>query len=261
MDWSRIKSIFILTFFILNVYLAYQFFNVRDAAKYEYIKEASFEEKLKNDDIQYKDLPKEQEKTQYISVKPKQFLESELPEREGELQTLRNGGTLLEVIFENPIKLPSKFDPTQFSAYIKQNIENGDQYTFWEKNDVNRTITFYQQSEGRTFYQNIYGKLIFTFNEDGGIVSYQQTFLEVNEQLGEKQELLSALRAIETLYNRGLLEPKSEITKIELGYATIVQLSASQQVLAPTWRFVINGEENLYVHAFEGQVIQFGEEI
>ena len=59
MDWSKIKTIFIITFLILDVYLLFQFMKIRDANKYEVITEASFEEKLKADEIKYVDLPKD----------------------------------------------------------------------------------------------------------------------------------------------------------------------------------------------------------
>lgn len=67
------------------------------------------------------------------------------------------------------------------------------------------------------------------------------------------------LKAIETLHQNGILKPKSNVTKVELGYSTLVQLTASQ-VLAPTWRIVVNGKDNLFVNAFEGQIINFNNE-
>ena len=86
------------------------------------------------------------------------------------------------------------------------------------------------------------------------MTSYRQTYLEVIEELSDEEELLTPLRAMETLYKKGLLKPKSEITKIELGYSTLVSLTASH-VVTPTWRLVVNGKENLFVHALEGRVI------
>ena len=83
MDWSRIKTIFILTFLVLDVYLVYQFMNTRNAAQYEIPKEASLEEKLKNDDIQYSDLPEVNEKERYISVRPKVFTTEEVDKEIG----------------------------------------------------------------------------------------------------------------------------------------------------------------------------------
>ncbi len=98
--------------------------------------------------------------------------------------------------------------------------------------------------------------ITFHLNKDNQIVSYEQTYLEGIEKLTAKEEILPPLKAIETLHQKGILKPKSTITKVELGYSTLIQLAASQ-VLAPTWRFVVDDKESLFVNAFEGQIIQF----
>ena len=105
-------------------------------------------------------------------------------------------------------------------------------------------------------YKNINGMITFKLDEDNQIVSYEQTFLEEMEKLTAKEEILQPLKAIETLHQKGMLKSKSKITRIELGYSTLIQLAASQ-VLAPTWRFEVDGKESLFVNAFEGQIIQF----
>lgn len=109
------------------------------------------------------------------------------------------------------------------------------------------------------FYNNVNGKLTLFFNENKEIVSYEQTLLENIEEFNEEEEVLPAIKAIETLYYKGYLRPKSEVTKVELGYYTLVQLTASH-VLTPTWHVVIDGKEDLFVNAFEGQIIQLNTE-
>jgi len=253
MDWSRIKTIFILTFLVLNIYLVYQFMNTRDAAQYEIIKEASLEEKLKNDSIRYPELP-ETKKERYISVRTKVFKNEELDKTKGQVIDLGDG-TSIEAKLAKPIKLSSKFEPAELSGFIKSNIFSGEQYKFWKKDDETKTITYYQQYDNKTFYYNSNARLTLYVNENNEVVSYRQTYLEViDEQLSDEEELLTPLRAMETLYKKGLLKPKSEITKVELGYSTLVSLTASH-VVTPTWRLVLDGKENLFVHAFEGRVI------
>jgi regulatory protein YycI of two-component signal transduction system YycFG len=105
-------------------------------------------------------------------------------------------------------------------------------------------------------FNNINGMITFTMDEDNQIVSYEQTFLESIEKLTGTEEILRPLNAIETLHQKGMLKSKSKITEVELGYSTLIQLAASQ-VLAPTWRFEVDGKESLFVNAFEGQIIQF----
>ncbi|EKN71510.1 hypothetical protein BABA_01130 [Neobacillus bataviensis LMG 21833] len=256
MDWSKIKTIFIITFLILDVYLLFQFMKVRDANKYEVATEASFEEKLKADEITYGDLPKTSIKGQYLSSTPKTFTKGDLAKLKGQTFSLKDENNTLQVTLDKPIQLSAKFEPADLSAFFKDNILFGEHYQFWEKNDKKNTITYLQQYDSFPLYKNIKGMITFTLNADNQIISYQQTYLEDFNTLTAKEEILAPLKAIETLHQKGVLKPKSKITKIELGYSSMVKLAASQ-VLAPTWRFVVNDKESLFVNAFEGQIIDF----
>lgn len=259
MDWSKIKTIFILTFLILDVYLLFQFMKIRDANKYEVITEASAEEKLKADEIKYVDLPKTPIKAQYLSANPKTFSKQDTEKLKGQKASFKEPGTTLQVTLEKPLQLSSKFEPAEIAAFLNENVLYGDQYQFWEKNEKKNTITYFQQSDNIPLYENINGMITFSYNSDNQIVSYQQTYLEGMETLTAKEAILPPLKAIETLHQKGVLKPKSKITKVELGYSTLIQLAASQ-VLAPTWRFVVDDKENLFVNAFEGQIIEFDSE-
>jgi regulatory protein YycI of two-component signal transduction system YycFG len=255
-DWSKIKTIFIITFLILDVYLLFQFMKIRDANKYEYVTEASIEEKLKVDEIQIEELPKATTKHPYLSAKPVTFTKSDLAKLKGQTALIKEPTAVLQMELEKPVQLSLKFEPSELSAFIKENIINGDQYQFWEMNEQENTITYFQQYEYMTLYKNISGMLTFHLNSDNQIVSYEQTYLGEIEKQAAKGDILSPLKAIETLHQKGELKPKSKITKIELGYSTLIQLAASQ-ALAPTWRFVVDDQESLFVNAFEGQIIQF----
>jgi regulatory protein YycI of two-component signal transduction system YycFG len=212
------------------------------------------DEKLKNDDIKYSGLPQELVKERYVSVRQKVFKAEELSSNQ--VQKMGSSeGAIITGYLENPVKLNGKFNAEEFILLVQKDIKHADEYRFWEKNDEEGTITYYQKYEGKMMYHNLNAKLTFFINEQNEVDTFEQTYLEVIEELSDEQELLTPLGAIETLYKRGFLKPRTEITKVELGYSTLVQLTASQ-VLAPTWRIVVNGEENLFVHAFEGQVIQ-----
>jgi regulatory protein YycI of two-component signal transduction system YycFG len=255
MDWSKIKTIFILTFLILDVFLFYQFMKIRDANKYEFITEVNLEDQLKADEIKYVELPKTPVTDQYISAKPKIFTMDDIAKLKGQTAVLKNG-TTVEATFDKPFQLDSKFDASNVTSFLKENVLDGDHYKFFSKNDKKDTITFYQQFEDKVFYKNISGMITLNFNKNNQIYSYEQTYLEGMDKITKKEDILPPLKAIETLYQKGMLKPKSKITNIELGYSTLVQLAASQ-VSAPTWRIVVNDKDNLFVNAIEGQVIDF----
>jgi regulatory protein YycI of two-component signal transduction system YycFG len=257
-DWSKIKTIFILTFLVLDVYLMYQYMIIRDSNKYGLLTEASFEDKLKADEIEYVVLPKQPIKDQYVSAKPKSFSKDEVTKLKGQTITIVDG-TMIQSIFDKTVQLTAKNEQTEIKTLLKEFILNGEEYQFGYMDDKKNTITYYQQYKNRPFYNNINGKLTFYLSKDKTVVSYEQTYLDGIEELTGKEEILSPLKAIETLHQKGLLKPKSKVTKIEFGYSTLVQLAASQ-VLTPTWQIVVDSQESLFVNAFEGQIIQFNTE-
>ena len=55
------------------------------------------------------------------------------------------------------------------------------------------------------------------------------------------------------LFKNNFIESNSYVSFVELGYYT--QLDTSAQLLAPTWKVTVN-EEDFYVNALDGQVIQ-----
>lgn len=261
MDWNRIKTIFILTFLVLDIYLMYEFFKLTDSSQYEYSTETSFEKRLKADEIEYIELPKNYVKDTYLSAKPKSFNMDTLEALEKiklKGQGLQvNTGTVLKFVLDKPYELSDKFDTSDVNSFVKNNVLFGDQYRFWKKEE--NTITYYQQFDDKIFYHNISGELTIYLNEENDIVSYKQSMLEDIEELSEEEKIIQPLKAIETLYENGSIRPKSKITKVELGYFTFVQTSTSQ-VLTPAWRFVINENEDVFVHAFEGQIILLNNE-
>lgn len=257
MDWSKIKTIFIITFLILDVYLLYQFMKIRDANKYEVITEASVEEKLKADEIKYVDLPKDPTQAQYLSAKPRVFTQADVEKLKGQPVVIRGtGSTTLHVTLEKPLKIAAKFEPAELSTFFKDNVLFGEDYQFGEKSDKDQSITYFQISGNVPLFKNINGMITFKIGEGNQIVSYDQTYLVEMEKLTDKEEILKPLKAIETLHQKGMLKSRSNITAINFGYSTLIQLAASQ-VLAPTWRFEVDGKESLFVNAFEGQIIQF----
>jgi regulatory protein YycI of two-component signal transduction system YycFG len=259
MDWSKIKTIFILTFLILDVYLLFQFMKIRDANKYEIITEATIEETLEADEISYKELPKAHIKDQYLSATPKLFTKDDLAKLKGQSSTLKEPSTTLQVKLDKPIQVNTKFEAAELTPFVRENVLYGDQYQFWKKNDKKNTIIYFQHYKNMTLYENVSGMLTFQLDANNQIVSYEQTYLEGIGKMTEKEEILTPLKALETLHQRGVLKSKSNITKVELGYSTLIQLAASQ-ALAPTWRFVVDDKESLYVNALEGQIIQFNSE-
>jgi len=260
-EWSNAKTIFIITFLILNLFLTYQFNEKRDRSELDLITKASIEEKLAAEEIIYKELPKDPEESMYISGKPKFFDEESIKNFKNQEINIDNPA-LLQSILKQPFKLSNSVteaDP-KIQQFLKEYVLESDSYKLWNIDEENGTILFFQHYKNQIFYNtssNISGLLLVNFNQDKEVISYQQTMLVSFEEY-ENKEIISALKALEFLYQNDYLKPGSEVTKVELGYYPLEQLSESQ-ILAPTWHIIVNGKTDYYVNAFEGQIFEIME--
>jgi regulatory protein YycI of two-component signal transduction system YycFG len=231
--------------------LAYQFIQKRNSSQLVML-ETTIEEQLEANGITYVEPPKEITKAAYLSGKSKIFNEQELKKLSNQKAVITNQ-SILEVSFIKPILIPNPKDQYFLNDFIKRNIISGENYSFWKFDEETKEILFFQKYNGKVIYKNASSMLVLRLNENNEIVSYEQTLLHDLEEY-EKQEIVPAIKAIETLYKKNHLKPGDHVTNIELGYYALVQFTASQ-VLTPTWRIVVNGKQDYYVNAFEGQVI------
>src|SRR5699024_11746484 len=85
MQWSQIKTLFILCFLILDVYLLIQFIDKQEKSDLDVMEEqeSSIEQQLKLENIKLPKLPDEEMEQSYISVKQKEFTDSDFRDISG----------------------------------------------------------------------------------------------------------------------------------------------------------------------------------
>lgn len=257
-DWSRAKTIFIITFLILDIFLIYQLINQKSDNSFDLIKEATIDEQLAADEIKLPDLP-DYRKDTYVEAIIKQFKVDELDFLEDQEITYVNDN-LIHGVLENPISVTDKIDLKLVDDFVKNNIYQGNTYKFYSYNPENNTLTYYQVYQDKMFYHNNNAKVVLNLNEEFEIYSYTQTMLNRVRQIKD-QEILTAHEAIVILYNKGYIESGDEVTNAQIGYRTLVPIpTMSSQLLAPTWMITVNGVENYFVNAVEGHIFQDTEE-
>ncbi|REJ16845.1 MAG: transcriptional regulator [Caldibacillus debilis] len=249
MDWSRAKTIFIITFLILNIFLGVQLIMQKNQNKFDLIKETSIEERLKADEITFPELPQEPTEGTYVEAEEKMFREDELAFLRGQDIDLSGGTTVLSTL-KDPYPLKKDWQEKDANEFVLNYVYKGDEYVFGEFREDENQIIYYQTYNNFPFFKNSSGQLVLTLNNNNEIVSYRQTMLDHVKEL-KKQELLTAYEALVTLYNKRLLRSGNKITKVEIGYYTLVPVRSSQ-LLAPTWRFSVEGGDDLFVNAVEG---------
>lgn len=259
MDWGRTKSIFIMVFFVLDIFLLYQFLEKKDNYQFEYIAEATIEDRLQENEITYVALPKQKLKEQFLIAHSKIFGEEDTKDLLNQKVKVVNQ-TKLVGSFDKPIPISKNFQSSELEKLLKEYILFGNDYRYWNFDEKNGEIVFYQTRDERMFFNNSKGKITFFVNKESQVISYEQTYLEDIGNFNKEKDLVTPIKALEALYTKGDIAPKSKITKVELGYYNSLQTTSVTHLLVPVWRVVVNDELNLFVNAFDGGVIELNTE-
>lgn len=256
-DWSRTKTIFIITFFVLDLFLGYQLYQKQSNNQFEYLSESSvkIEDQLKNAGITYKELPNVPKKLSHVIGETHTFTKGELAkiEKEELMITKTDDSKKLYATFNEP-KTTIGTEGEARSVVDSYGLFS-DEYIYSDAlSKKDKEFTFIQTYEGRPIYQkedSANGQITIQLDSDGKIISFSQTYLKMSEE-GNEQEILTAINAINQLYNKNKLENNDSITHIELGYYSLIE--GKVQVLAPTWLVEVNNERHYYVNAINGLI-------
>lgn len=255
MDWNKTKSIFIIVFFILDIFLLYQFLEKKDNYQFEYIAEATIEDRLQENEITYPTLPKQNIKEQFLTAQSKIFKKEDTENLENQKVKVVDQIKLVGS-FDEPILISKNFQSTELEKLVKEYTLYGSKYQYWDFNEKDGEIIFYQTWDKKMFYNNSKGKITLFVDKENQVISYEQTYLEDIKKFNKEKDLVTAIKALEALYMNGDIQPKSEITKVDLGYYNSLQTNSTTHLLVPVWRVVINNDLDLFVNAFDGGVIE-----
>ncbi|MEK4657586.1 MULTISPECIES: two-component system regulatory protein YycI [Bacillus] len=263
MDWNRIKTIFIVTFFILDLFLVFQFIQKQDSNQLELMAETKVDQQLKDDKITIGDLPKEPKKDSFITAKNKEFKEEDIRSLKNQTVTLRDLNTI-ESKLKEPLLNAKTLSKDKYSEFLKNYVLDGQKYEFGKAEATK--IYFFQKYKDKPIFYNDHGMIVVDVNEKGEFISYTQTMLTDLKEMGEnekakEQEIITAQTALENLYFKTGIKQNTHFKEAQIGYATLVASSASNiQVLAPTWNLKTDRKVDYFVNAIEGQVIKLGKE-
>ena len=260
MDWSKSKTIFIVVFLILNVFLYTQYLDVyKQSKQVEQIGEKTIEAKLKDENITYITLPTNVDDIAYISGRIRNFTEEDLP-KNATIEPIIVDDYTIEAMLKSPFKLKSLEEENVFAEFLQTNVFEGTNYVLWEINEEEQYALFFQKLNGQTLYYNANGFLKLYWNDELEITKYEQTMLEKieDEDLQKRQNAFLPLQVLQALYSKDLLPPDSRVTSMNLGYSTLVQLTQTQ-VFTPTWEVRVRTSDGQikehFVNAVEGTII------
>lgn len=267
MQWNQIKTLFIICFLVLDVYLLYQYFNKQreDDLSVQDSPDSSIEGQLARENIKIGNLPDKEYKESFIRVKQHVLSDSEnkqlkdLPNQE----SFAIDGKFILSNFDKPIALPKGAKGDDIATLISNNIIHSDEYEYWTWDKKLNVLIFFQKKMDRPIYFNQNGMILVFLNDKNEITSYTQTMLaKPDETNSEDEKLIKPIKAVETLYKSNQLNSGSEIKHAALVFYTRVPLKNGVQVFVPTWKLAVNDKDEkktFFVNAIEGYVIQSDE--
>ncbi|MCY7779017.1 two-component system regulatory protein YycI [Bacillus haynesii] len=274
MEWNRTKTIFIIVFLILDIFLAFQYFDKRSNNQFPILEKSTLQEDMKADHISYGNLSKETSKGSSISAQKRIFKQSEIKSLKGQkpkalMNTTKESAlTEIEMEFETPIALPKTDMKTKAREIVNEEIIDGSKYKLWKVDKTGKQIVFFQTYNGNYIFQdrqnddnNEMGEVVLYLNNKNEVVSYKQSMLQDIKEV-KTENLISAVGAVEALYYPDYLKKYSKIKSAELGYFTQYPL-ASAQIFVPVWRIEVERKtddktihEEFIVDARDGALLQ-----
>lgn len=267
MDFKRIELIFLCTFFTLNIFLLYTFFQGKNEPvvttginNMENIEARLAEEKINFDHT----FSEESGEAYYLSATPTDFytLDSELISGAKIIDPKvlsKNISARQTVIFD---KKHSAEEATNFIHKGNQ-VAFGNEYEY-HGNLVTDQNSFYfsQEYKGIPFYDETSALILNVEEEEGGnyqLMDYSQTHLSNVEELREKQSVITEHDAIVTLYLSNKIPSGATIEKTALVYTRIYAVRG-KHVYVPAWYVWvdINGNNTSQlekVNAFSNTII------
>lgn len=268
MDWSKTKTIFIIVFSILNVFLYSVYINnYNEEQELEVLGESNIESDLKNANISVGNLPVSTEKVTYVSGKINTFDNFDFDQVTKNQIITVSDNMIIEGTMKKPEKLEALNEKT-LTEFLKRTVFKGEEYRLWQINKSAREATFFQVMNDKTIFYNQSATIKVYWSEKEEITKYEQTMFGSLKAVGEKSMLIKPIQAIKTIFEKGYLKDHTTISFVNLGYSTLVPLTETQ-VLSPTWhiRAMVpdeNGrkkQQDFFVNAVDNQILDIEKNI
>ncbi|MFC7319861.1 two-component system regulatory protein YycI [Halobacillus campisalis] len=253
MQWGQIKTLFILSFLILDLFLLQQFLTKQEEAQVGTLQDSMFDESPAENNVEISgDVPEEAPEVSFLIASLSDFTENQLEairDLTDQNAQVFNENLLVSTLAE-PVAIED--DEEVISEVVREYVPFISQYSYWGWNEQRNKILFFQTTNTRTVYYNSGGVLMVDV-EDGQMTGYQLTQLrEDEEDSGDERELLEPVDVIDILYEDQVITTGDEVTDMKIGYYSAATFDPTQ-VFAPIWKITVNGEEDLFVNAVTGE--------
>jgi regulatory protein YycI of two-component signal transduction system YycFG len=240
MNWSKTKTIFIICFLLLDIFLGYQMYErqIESQRQISNFNSNNFNQYTKNNNINVSvDYPSTNQKLNFIQGtftnfdKDKDALKGikQIANAHSNISfTKSENGQILTATFKTdgqPIKAPQTV--TEMQEFLKAFVYKGDEYKHWDSDDKkDSVIHFIQMYKGNPLFSlsvdsgQLYMLNVYT---QGDIVTgYQQILMKTNPGQNEVKITMEPKEAIQILGENYLqVSDNADVNDIELGYINL----------------------------------------
>ncbi len=283
MDLSRTKTILILAFLILNIYLGNQLWNKQEIFSFHNsITTQEINEVIRQlEESNYRvniSIPRQDPKTSLLSVMRPEYAEETLlkdffPEvardsilmREVNEEKIyshgqesltikeKGQGTFVREISQQETENISRSEAQQHSQeYLKKMgtlFEDAVFDSAYDKGDNEKTVRYHQSYEGIP----IYTSYINFFYTNGHLSRIDYYWLTPLDFTGENRSVIPGIRALgQFLEIKGTSEKPVELVSLTLGYYSR-EYDAQKWDMVPVWRVLTRSGDVFYINAFSGE--------
>lgn len=251
MDWGRAKTILIVSFLCLNLFLGYQLWEEQRSQGIEgqisQLQIAELQQKLRDANITYAensisdDMPEMSNMKVHVPALNEQSFDAQV-------ERIQWVDQRLEVEFKQPIPIPSEEEDVSRDVVFKSMIPLFDHYQYDASVSTEQVIVYTQ----RVNHYPVFTSQLHLHTDGQNWTGYTQSYYS-EEEKGVSRQVVSAYTTLAVLLEHGVLHPGEQIYQVQLGY-TIDQLDANVQFLVPAWR-VIHTSGIHYINGFTGMVI------
>jgi regulatory protein YycI of two-component signal transduction system YycFG len=266
MQWGQIKTLFILCFLLLDIYLLFLVIQKQSNEdlpfkETEELREQEQELEIENIKIP-DDLPESLPDEAYVTVKQKVFTEEEIEQIKSlenqDIQIVNNSFIIGK--FKKTIAIPENATKEDIAKLVSSALYLGNEYELEYWDEEKNVLIFFQMENDRPVYYNQNGMIMVYLNENSEMIAYTQSFLGEPEGINDKKTIITPLKAIYTLYENRLLLSYDEVTDVQMGYHSMLPLESGTQVLVPTWKITINDSKERFVNAAQRYVVKVNDE-
>ncbi|GIN13109.1 hypothetical protein J26TS2_29760 [Shouchella clausii] len=243
MNWSRAKSIFIVTFLLLNVFLGIQLLDkIQQVPDIE--QSSDIEKRLADNNIS---LPSKEinivgAKGVVLEGRWTTFSEAELDTLTGQTATLSQSRELIKSAFDEPIDLSDipgndsneTAEQTDYAAFLAQHILHGYDYVFSRREGS--YLYFNQQYNQNETFVNEDAPLILELDEEDKVIGYTQRHFTFEENPDERK-MITYMEAVETLLNNHFIKRNNSIVEIDFGYYSLAE--QTPRFFSPMWEVTV----------------------